>query len=124
MIYSTWKTATIDIDRATEFTGDDVDRFSSLVDLEKPYESLILSVPAIDSAALSVYVQQDDSIATTPFIVHLYKPEAAGNAVMATTAGTGSITIVLPIGGVQFVRIYSGANQSADRAIKVRGVRS
>ena len=63
MKVSAWKTALIDIDRATEFTGDDVDRYSKLVDLKENYEFLTVRLPALSaSAIISVYVQEGEAV--------------------------------------------------------------
>ena len=115
----------IDIDRDTEFTGDDVDRYSKLVDLGREYESMIMEVPTIDSAALSVYLQETPSEAAVPKPLHVRKRlTAEGTLLWATTAGTGGFTVVVPIGGYRYVRVYSDANQTADRTLRLRGVRS
>ena len=115
----------IDIDRDTEFSGDDADRYSKLVDLGREYENMIMEVPAIDSAALSVYLQETQSEAAVPKPLHVRKRlTAEGTLLWSTTAGTGDYTVVVPIGGYRYVRIYSGADQTADRSIRLRGVRN
>ncbi len=126
MIIGSWLTATIDIDRSTEFSGDDVDRYSSLVDLGRPYERLLIELPALSaSAAISIYVQEVVAIATVPKQLNYYKPEAAGNAAWATSSGAGSLAISCEhLGGFQYIRLYASANQAADRAIRVAGARS
>ncbi len=118
-----WKEALIDIDRATEFTGDDVDVYSKLVDLGDIYKGLLIKLPAITSAAISVCVQQSDSIAEVPVVLHYRQSSDNATAAWATTASEGSLVILCPaLGGAQYVRIKSGANQGADRSIQVRGV--
>jgi hypothetical protein len=124
MIYSERKAAIIDIDRATEFTGDDVDRYSSLVKFDKPYERLIITIPEITSAALNVYVAASDSVAAVPVPVHYRQTTDNATAVWATTASTGKIQITCDVGLAQFVRLYLGANQTADRTLYIVGVRS
>ena len=48
---SAWKTATLDYDRTTtEFTGDDADRFTDLVDLGGNYEFLTVEIPALSAS--------------------------------------------------------------------------
>jgi len=123
MICSRWKTATFDIDRATEFTGDDVDQYSSLVDLEKPYTILIIDAPTIDASTVSVAVQEEDGVTQVPVLMHYTKSDDS-SAAWATTAGTGGYSITCLIYGHQFVRIKCGSNQTADRVFKVRGVRA
>ena len=121
MYASDWKTATIDIDRATEFSGDDVDRFSSLVDLGDNYEFLTVFVPTLTSAVVSVYVQRDDAIATVPAILNALDADATGSFAHSTTAGTGGVVVTFRIGGCRYLRVHTGANQAADRSLVVRG---
>ena len=119
---SAWETATIDIDRATEFTGDDVARFSSLVDLKNIYEFLTVIVPALDaSAVITPYVQMDGDVDTVPVAVHALDDDATGSFAHATSSGAGSLVVTFRIGGVQHVRLYAGADQAADRTFYVRG---
>lgn len=119
----TWKLALIDIDRATEFVGDDVDRYSKLVDLGAEFDKLVIKIPTITSAAISVYVQKTPSEAEVPVGVYYRQPTDLATAAWADTAATTARSIVCDcLGGYQFVRIYSGANQAADRSIYVKGV--
>lgn len=122
--FSGFKTATIDIDRTpTEFTGDDVDRFSSLVDLGGYFSNVTLHIPTIDSAAVSLYVQNNSLIATVPKIVHYRQCSDNATAAASTTAGTGDIVFTFSTiaGPVRFLRVHTGANQTADRAFTVVG---
>ena len=117
------ETATIDIDRDTEFAGDDVDRYSSLVDLGGECSTLAIWLPAIDSAAISIYAQRDGEVDTVPVPIHYRQSSDNATAAWATTASTGGLCIVCPLmGAVRYLRLYSGANQTADRAIPVQGV--
>ena len=124
MIAGEWKTALIDIDRASEFTGDDVDQYSKLVDLGLPYEQVAILLPALTAATITVYTQITAAIDEVPVPVHRYKPDTTGNAVQATTSAAGSIAVVLDIPGMRYIRLKASVNQAADRSIKVRGVRS
>lgn len=122
MKVSAWKTALIDIDRDTEFTGDDVDMYSKLVDLLENYEFLTVKLPALDaSAIISVYVQEGEAVSEVPVIVHVLDDDATGSFAHSTSSGAGSISVTFRIGGYQYVRIHASANQSADRSIQVRG---
>jgi len=121
MYASDWETATIDIDRSTEFTGDDVDRFSDLIDLEDDYEYLTVFIPTLDAAVVSVYVQRDSAIATVPVILHYFDSDATGSFAHATSSGTGGIVITYRLGGCRYFRLHCGANQTADRTFYARG---
>jgi len=70
-----WVTALIDIDRATEFTGDDVDQYSKLVDLGALYSVITLHVPALTSSALNIYVQRTGEVDEVPVAVHYRQPQ-------------------------------------------------
>jgi hypothetical protein len=122
MFESQWKTVTLDYDRsATEFTGDDVDRFTELIDLGNDYEFINVFIPTIDSATVTPYVQRDNAIATVPVVVHILDDDATGSFAHATTAGTGALTCIFRIGGIRWLRLYTGANQTADRTFYVKG---
>ncbi len=121
MIPSAWFTATIDIDRATEFSGDDVDQFSSLVDLGANYEFVTVIIPTITSATTAPYVQRDNSIASVPIIVHALDDDATGSFAHATSAATTTNVCTFRIGGIQYLRIKCAANQGADKTLYVRG---
>jgi len=127
MIHGEWKSCLIDIDRSSEFTGDDVDQYSKLIDLGRVYEKIVIFVPTIDSSALNLYVQRDASSATVPVIVHHGQVTGAtpawGTAAWSTTAGTGGYVIMVNCVCAQYIRIRAVANQAADRTLYVMGVR-
>lgn len=119
---SRWVSALIDIDRATEFTGDDVDRYSKLIDLEDNYKYVTVFIPTIDSAQVTPYLQRNDSIETVPVVCHFWNDaDADTNVVQSTIAGTGGIVITYFIGNCQYLRLYTSANMTADRTFYVRG---
>ena len=71
MIPSGWKTVTLDYDRDTEFSGDDADRFSELLDIDGHYEFVTVLIPLLSpSAVVSPYVQEAAKIAPVPRIIH------------------------------------------------------
>jgi len=120
---SGWKTATLDYDRsATEFTGDDVDRYTDLVDLDEAYEFLTVIIPALSSSGtVTPYIQRDDAIATIPVAMVALDDDATGHFAHATSSGAGSIVAIFRIGGAQYFRLYVSANQSANRLFYCRG---
>ncbi len=123
MLTSKWITATLDYDRsATEFTGDDVDRFTDLIDLGADYEFINVFIPALSaSATVTPYIQRDGAIATIPIPVNILDDDATGSFAHATTSGAGGITIIFRIGGIRYLRLYAGADQTANRVFYVRG---
>lgn len=116
-----WKTALVDIDRPSEFTGDDVDQFSKLVDLGKGFKDLLVLIPTLTSSVVSVYVQKGGGKDEVPVSLVILDDDATGHFAHATTAGVGDIAVVFHIGGAQFVRIRCGSNQAADRSFSVMG---
>ena len=138
MKVSEWKTALIDIDRASEFVGDDVDQFSKLVDLGENCEFLTVHIPTgMDSAQIIPYVQRGEKITRAtdffhpgseavvgevPFPVHFFHDQSADtDVVQATIATTGGLSITFRIGGYQYIRIKANANQDPDVELEVRG---
>lgn len=125
--YGDVQTATIDIDRATEFVGDDVDQYSSLVDLGGQFNTIVIQPSTLTSTAINVYVQDVAAIDTVPVIVHQGQVTGAtpawGTAAWTTTAGTGNMTITCPIGCYRYVRIRCTSDQTtSDKTIYVRGI--
>jgi len=123
MYASEKKTATLVYDRATtEFTADDVDRFTGLVDLGDNYEFITVEIPALDaSGVVTPYVQWDDLIASDPVPVHALDDDATGSFAHATSSGAGGIAVIFRIGGMRYLRMYVGADQTANRIFYIRG---
>ena len=105
MIYSKWYEAVITIASDDDLTAE--------VDLEKPYETLIVIIPTLTSSNLTCYVSDSQGGTYVPL----------GNSV-TVDAGTGGYCDVWDIGGNQFIKIKTSAGQAANRTFKVRGVRS
>lgn len=119
---SKWFTATIDIDRDTEFTGDDVDQFSDLIDLGDNYEYLlVLCDSVITSSTLAPWVQKTAEIDEVPVVMHILDDDATGSFAHATTAAVTQIAIIFRIGAIQYLRLRAGSNQAADETFSVRG---
>ena len=117
------QTALIDIDRAGEFSGDDVDQYSKLVDLGMEFNKLLIELPAMTSSTISIYVQRAAAVDTVPKIVHRMRRNAATSEAWTTTASAGSLVIVCDqIGSVRYVRIKANTNQAADRAVLIGGL--
>lgn len=122
MLPTGWKPCLIDIDRASEFTGDDVDRYSELIDLGMPCEFITVIIPTMVSAQITPYIQRDGNVASVPVPVHFWNDISADtDVVQSTVADTGGIAITFNIGGAQFFRLYSSANQTVDETFYIRG---
>jgi len=117
-----WQSVLMDIDLTAEYSGEDIDRTSALVDLGRECTGVIIYIPTINSAAVSLLVQRDSAIATVPYALHYRQTSDNATALWATTASTGAIYIHCSVlGAIRYFRIYTGANQTADRTFYVLG---
>lgn len=117
-----WKTALVDIDRTSEFTGDDVDQYSKLVDLGADFSDVMVWIPTITSATVTLAIQKSASEAEVPELLYILDVDATGHFLSATTAGTAGAIILFHVGAVQYLRIKCGANQTTtDKTFYVRG---
>lgn len=118
----TWQTALIDINRNTEFSGDDVDQYSKLVDLGRESSGVVIELPAFSSSTISIYGQEGSTVVTVPFIIHRLRDNAQTSEAWTTTASTGSLFIHCNVlGAIRYIRIRANTNQAADRLIRVLG---
>ena len=113
MIQGTWMDAVITI--ATS------DVLSAEVDLKRAYETLLIVIPTITSAQVSVQVAEK----TGGTYQDVYVTEGDGSsAQLKSDLGTGAITWVTPIGGFQYIKIKTSAAQAANRTFRVCGTRT
>jgi hypothetical protein len=114
MIIGEWKTATIAKDGT----------LSAEVDLGRSYETLLVVIPEIDSAVVNILGAEKTS-GTFQNICVTDQADGSNSKVITTPAGTGEFTWVVPIGGVQFIKVQTDAAQTtAERDFRVCGVRS
>ena len=112
MIIGQWLTATIAINGT----------LSDEVDLGRPYDTLLVVIPAIDSAQVNVKVAEKKG--GTFQDVHITESDGS-SAVVKSDLGTGGITWVIPLGGFQFIKLQTSAAQAGDaRSFRVCGCRS
>lgn len=127
MLSSGWKTCLIDIDRASEFTGDDVDQYSELVDLGHNYKYLTVLIPSsMDSATVTPYLchsgNEAAAEAEVPYPMHFWNDnDADTNIAQATVASTGGLYVTFWIGGAQYLRLKASADQDPDVTFYVLG---
>ena len=105
MITGQWLDALIDISVDADLTAE--------VDLGRPYETMLVHIPALTSADLTCYVAEKTA-------GDFY---ALGKTV-TVAAGTGSFADIWDIGGHQFIKIGTSVAQEANRTFRVCGVRS
>jgi hypothetical protein len=116
-----WQSVLLDYDLAAEFSGQDIDRTSHLADIGFEAGGIMIFVPTIDSATIGLLVQRDSAIATVPVALHYKLPHDASTAAWATTASTGGYMIHIPLGGIRYFRILTGADQTANRTFYFKG---
>lgn len=115
MIKGEWKDCTITI--ATSAT------LSAAVDLGRPYDTLLVIMPATITAA-SISVRVAESLAGTYQNLYITSMADGDDDQPITTSGTGGITWIVPLGGFQYIKLLSSQNQGANRTFRVCGVRS
>ena len=116
-----WKPALVDIDRDTEFTGDDVDQYSALVDLGADFSDVLVYIPTITSSTVGLALQKTAEIDEVPVALYRLDDDATGNFLDATSAAVTSMYIKFHVGAAQYLRVKCGSNQAADRTFYVRG---
>ncbi len=123
MFSSGWKTVTLDYNRTPlEFTGDDADRYSELLDLGESYEFITVIIPALSTEAkVTPYIQDDAEIDTVPTAMVTMDDNATGHFAHATASGAGDIVPIFRIGGAQYLRLHCDTNQADDRVFYVLG---
>lgn len=96
---------------------------TSEIDLGGIYEKILVIIPTIDAAAVSVKISNETG--GTFYPVHDWlDADGDGTVLQATASGTGGIAAVFKIGGAEFVKVYAGAAQTtAARTFLVRGIR-
>ena len=87
------------------------DDLTAAVDLGRGYDFMIIHIPPIDSANLTIYGAE--RTASTYY--------ALGNS-LTVTAGTGGFAEVVKIGGHRFIKIGTSAAQTANRTFRVCGI--
>ena len=105
MIHRQWLDALIDISVDADLTAE--------VDLGRPYETMLVHIPALTSCNLICYVAEK----TGGTFYALRKD-------ITVAAGTGNFADIWEIGGHQFVKIGTSVAQTANRSFKICGVRS
>jgi len=98
------------------------DQLSDEVDLEDSYTHLVVLIPTITSAGISVRVSDEKGGTFYPFYDFGDK-DGDTDILQITAAETTSKAIVLKIGGARHIKLYaSNAQTSTDKDFKVRGV--
>lgn len=118
-----WISSVMDVDRIpTEFTGDDVDRFTSLIDLDGNYEFVTIILPIMVSSTVVVYIQRTEKIDEIPSLLHILDADSAASLVQTSpTVELTSLAVTFRIGGAQYFRLYTSGNQTSDITFYAKG---
>jgi hypothetical protein len=113
MLQGEWKNCTIAKDGT----------LSAEVDLARAYEKLMVVIPTIDEASISVKVSEKSG--GTFQDLYLTSLTDGDDDKAITTAGVGGITWTVYIGGFQFIKLLASAAQTtAAVTFRVCGIRS
>lgn len=118
-----WIPSVMDVDRKPlEFTGDDVDQFTSVIDLKGNYEFVTVIVPVIVSGTIIPYIQRTPAVSEVPAIMHILDADGAGSFAQTTANISTVITAVtFRIGGAQYLRLRTSGNQTSDVTFYLKG---
>jgi hypothetical protein len=120
------KTYTMDYDRSVTgtFSGDDADKYSDYFDLGDIFNHVIVELPTITSSTVGIK-KHTELIVSDPTEVPVAVEFLLDNntsAPLAFTAGTAAKVCIMPVGAMQFGRLYFATNQAADRIFSVQGM--
>jgi len=114
MIHGAWVTGTIATGGGT---------LSGIIDLGRPYDTVIIEIPTIDTA--SITIRGAEAAGSSFYDLYITDPADGGNNKLISASGTGGITWVAPIGGFQYLKLFaSGAQTTGTRTFYLCGVRS
>ncbi len=119
MKIGSWKVATIAAYDAgpPEVAG----VLSAEVDLGDVFDALIIRIPTITAASISVKVAEASG--GTFNDLYMTIPTTGGNIQVLTSSATTAHILQLPLGGFQFIKLLSSEAQVEARTFSVCGVR-
>lgn len=117
-----WISSLFDFNRASEFAGDDVDQFSSVIDLKGNYEFVTVIVPVLVSGKITPYIMRTPAVTEVPVLMHFMAADSAASYAQDSTAiSTVSTALTFRIGGAQYLRLRSSGDQTADVTFYAKG---
>ncbi len=108
-----WKTALFDISESTTLTAE--------VDLGDVFDTLLIRIPTITAASISVKVAEASG--GTFQDLYMTIPTTGAPIQVKTSSATTAHILQLPLGGFQYIKLLSSAEQGEDRSCSVCGVR-
>ncbi len=129
MYEGSWKEGLIDINHTAvgQFTGYDADRDSLIIDMGKSCTQILMLVPTIDSATVSIGVcrtmtETEEPVMFYEWVFESGTPDAIADIALTFTASTGKKAIPINVFGARYLRIRLSADQTADRTFYFKGV--
>ncbi|MBM3120292.1 MAG: hypothetical protein FJ006_12255 [Chloroflexi bacterium] len=113
MIQGEWKNCVITVGTSATLSAE--------VNLGRAYDTLLVVIPTITAASVSVRVAEKTG--GTFQDLYITSTNDGDDKQPITTSGTGGITWVVPLGGFQFIKLLSSQNQASNRTFRVCGVR-
>ena len=117
-----WISSLMDVDRDAEFAGDDVDQFSSIINLKGNYEFVTVILPIMVSSDVTIYIQRTDAVTEVPVIMHTLDGDSADSFAQTSAAvSSAAIALTFRIGGAQYFRLKMDGNQTLDLTFYAKG---
>lgn len=104
-----WITATIAANATT----------SAEIDLGRVYEKAVIHVPALTNCKITV----QGAIKSAGTFQNVYDQSSGSMQKVWTSEGEGEFMWVVPLGGLQHLKLYSSVAQGSERTFYVRGTR-
>lgn len=116
---------TMDYDRSVTgtFDGDDADKYTDYFDLGDIYAFVIVELPTITSSTVGICKHTEDIVTDpteVPVAVEFLESDNTSSP-LAFSAGTAAKICIMPVGAMQYGRLYFGSNQAANRTFYVQG---
>ena len=94
---------------------------TSDIDLGVVCSRVLVMVPTITSATITVHVSDSDQTSGTYFPLYKLKASNTGDFLRTTGGETASKGVVFDIGAARYIKVVFGASQST-LTVKVRGI--
>ena len=97
-------------------------QLSAEVDLGRQYDEMLIVMPTITQAAISVQVAEKSG--DTAQSLYVTDPASGNNKQIISSLTTGALTWIVPIGGARYIKLYSSVTQAAEETFRVCGRRN
>ena len=116
MICGNWMDAVITVATSTTLSAE--------VDLGRQYETLLITMPILGTSATAVSIMGCRKSGGTFQDLYTTDPATGANVqLISATFTTSTFGWIVPIGGMQYIKIKCSGAQAANRTFRVCGVR-